>query len=178
MNITWTGCAEGNYEVGRGGHKPEGLVIHLMAGSLAGTDAWFNTTPENRGQPPSSAHYGIGKTGSVHQYVKDEDRAYHAGRVQNPTWPMVAEHAGINPNAWTIGIEHEGQVDDDWTEEMIQASAELIADLCIRWIIPCDRAHIAKHHEVYAPKPCPGPKCPIDALVLEAQRIQTARSAA
>lgn len=174
MTIAWIGCAEGNWAPGRGAHKPEAIVIHLMAGSLAGTDAWFLTAPEkrNNGGFASSAHYGIGKLGQVHQYVKDEDRAYHAGRVQWPSTPVLALHPGVNPNDFTIGIEHEGQLDDDWTEEMIQASAALIADICARWSIPCDRAHIAKHHEIFAPKPCPGPKCPMDDLVARAALLQ------
>ena len=76
--------AAANFAHGRNGLKPQGIVIHLMDGTLLGTDAWFLNG--NRGSV-SSAHYGIGKTGEIHQYVKDEDRAYHAGNVASASWP-------------------------------------------------------------------------------------------
>ena len=173
MTPTWIGCAGGNWAAGRRGQKPLGIVIHIMDGTLSGTDAWFNTTPaaRNNGNFASSAHYGIGKTGTVHQYVDEPDEAFHAGRVQNPTTPLVSQNPGVNPNVFTVGIEHEGTVDDDWSDEMVQASVELVADICKRWSIPCDRDHIVKHHEIFAPKPCPGPTCPIDDIVAKAAAI-------
>ncbi len=42
QNIVWKGSP--NFWSGRQGHKPEGIVIHIMAGTLIGTDAWFNNT--------------------------------------------------------------------------------------------------------------------------------------
>lgn len=163
---TWIGCDPANFAVGRPGFKPEGICIHLMAGSLAGTDVWFLTSPEKRGQPPSSAHYGIGKEGQIHQYVKEEDRAFHAGRVLNPTAKLVTEtFPSVNPNQFLIGVEHEGTLDDEWPEAMIDASSALIAEICARWEIPIDRDHIVKHHEIFSQKPCPGPRCPIDLIV-------------
>jgi N-acetylmuramoyl-L-alanine amidase len=171
LTKTWIGCDPGNFAVGRAGYKPEAIVIHLAAGSLIGTDSWFLMSPEKRGEPASSAHYCVGKEGQIHQYVKEEDRAYHAGRVLEPTAKLVTEtFPGVNPNLWTIGIEHEGMLDDDWPEAMIDASAALVAEICLRWDIPIDRDHIIKHHEVFSAKPCPGPKCPIDLIVEMAQK--------
>jgi len=138
-----------NFWAGRKGYKPEAIVIHIMDGTLAGTDSWFN-------DPASqvSAHYGIGKNGEVHQYVKEEDTAWHAGRIDMPTWKLIK--LGINPNVYTIGIEHEGRPDDVWTDAMKQASASLIREICQRWQIPVDRDHIIGHFEIYSKKP----KCP------------------
>lgn len=171
--IKWIGCASGNYAEGRGGFRPDAIVIHLMDGSLSGTDAWFLIGPEHRGNGAlaSSAHYGVGKSGEVHQYVKDEDRAYHAGRIKQPTWSGLALHPAVNPNSYTIGIEHEGRPEDVWSEEMKGASAALIRSLSDQWGIPLDRAHVCGHHEIYAPKSCPGPHCDLDQLISMAQAI-------
>jgi N-acetylmuramoyl-L-alanine amidase len=162
----WMGCAEGNYEPGN--HTVEGIVIHLMDGTLVGTDAWFSDP-----RAKVSAHYGIGRNGEIHQYVLEQNRAYHAGRVnpEPPVLPILAAHPGRNPNGYLLGIEHEGTVDDDWPEAQVQASAELVADICTRYGLAIDRDHIVKHHEIYALKPCPGPKCPMDEIIARALAI-------
>ena len=153
-----------NFWVGRKGYRPEGIVIHIMDGTLIGTDSWF-ANPSSQ----VSAHYGIGRIGEVHQYVKEEDTAWHAGRVDAPVWKLIRPN--INPNLYTIGIEHEGRPNDVWTEAMKQASAILIRDICQRWQIPIDRNHIVGHFEIFSKKPnCPASnKAIIDELVTLAQ---------
>ena len=51
----------------------------------------------------------------------------------------------------------------DYAEDTYKRSAELIADICRRYGIPCDRSHIIKHSEVFATA-CPG-GIDIDKLV-------------
>ena len=158
--------------VGRHGHKPEALVVHIMAGSLVGTDAWFACGPQQRnGAGPSSAHYGIGKTGEIHQYVQEADSAFHAGRIDRPTAPILRDHPGASPNYWTIGIEHEGTADSEWSDEMYEASAHLIADIAARWAIPLDRYHVIGHREIDGVnrRGCPG-KCDLNLLIELAKR--------
>lgn len=149
-----------NFWVGRKGYRPEGIVIHIMDGTLIGTDSWF-ANPSSQ----VSAHYGIGRIGEVHQYVKEEDTAWHAGRVDAPVWKLIRPN--INPNLYTIGIEHEGRPNDVWTEAMKQASAILIREICQRWQIPIDRNHIVGHFEIFSKKPnCPASnKAILDELV-------------
>lgn len=149
-----------NFWAGRKGYRPEGVVIHVMDGTLSGTDSWF-ANPVSQ----VSSHYGIGRTGEVHQYVKEEDTAWHAGRVDTPVWGLIKPN--INPNLYTIGVEHEGKPDDVWTDAMKQASAALIREICQRWQIPIDRAHVVGHFEIYLKKPnCPArDKKIIDELV-------------
>jgi N-acetyl-anhydromuramyl-L-alanine amidase AmpD len=65
-----------NFWVGRKGYRPEAIVIHIMDGTLIGTDSWFaNHTSQ------VSAHYGIGKNGEIHQYVQENDTACTRVRV-------------------------------------------------------------------------------------------------
>ncbi len=138
-----------NFWVGRKGYRPEAIVIHIMDGTLSGTDAWFANH-----ESQVSAHYGIGKNGEVHQYVQETDTAWHAGRVDTPVWKLIRPN--LNPNLYTIGIEHEGRPNDIWTEEMKRMSASLIREICQRWQIPIDRNHIVGHFEIFSKKPnCP-----------------------
>lgn len=152
-----------NFSSGRKIYRPEAIVIHIMEGSLSGTDSWFRN-PLSK----VSAHYGIGKTGDVHQYVKETDTAWHAGRVNAPSWQLIKASSNghyINPNFYTIGIEHEGNENSDWTEEMYISSSEMIKSICNKWNIPIDRNHIIGHHEIYSLKTCPGTKVNINKLI-------------
>jgi N-acetyl-anhydromuramyl-L-alanine amidase AmpD len=156
MDIAWIGSP--NKDKGREGYRAEAIVIHIMEGTLKGTDAWFLN--EESGV---SAHYGIGRNGEVHQYVGESDRAWHAGRVVGSTWRLLK--AEVNPNWYTIGIEHEGRADTAWSKALYEASSELIGDLCLRWAIPCDRDHIIGHREIRSDKTCPGHEVDLVKLV-------------
>jgi len=142
------------------------IVVHVMDGTLAGTDAWFAQSVSE-----VSAHYGIGLDGTVHQYVDEGDEAWHAGVIDDPT---VALEPGANPNWYSIGIEHEGfvaagRLPRPWSEDQLAASAELIADIAKRYNIPIDTDHVVGHHAIYALHNCPGPDCPLDTLITMAK---------
>lgn len=157
MDIIWKGSP--NFWKGRDGKKPVAVVIHVMAGTLPGTDAWF-ANPKSQ----VSAHYGVGKNGEIHQYVKEEDSAWHVGRVQDPVWKG---YDGTNPNRTTVGIEHEGSDLSKQPDIEIRASALLVRDVCLRNGIPIDREHVIGHYEIFSGKPsCPGTdKTVIDRIV-------------
>ena len=145
----WKGAAAGNFNTGRRGFVPIAVVIHVMEGTLEGTDQWFNN-PASK----VSAHYGVGKNGEIHKYVRETDTAWHAGNVVEPTWKLLKKH--INPNQYTIGVEHEGKATDVWTDQLYKTSAQLVKWICSRNNIPLDADHIVRHHEIYNVKPCPG----------------------
>lgn len=151
---------------GRHGRVIEGVVIHVMEGSMDATASWF-------GSPKSSvsAHYGVSKLGAVVRYVDESLAAWHAGRVERPTAELVLDRPGINPNEYTIGIEHEGDGTEELTDAQRAATIELVRDICTRHEIPIDRYHIVGHHEIYAPKPCPG-AIDVDALVEKMQAAE------
>jgi len=161
MEIKWV--ASPNFSLSRGGYKPEAIVIHIMEGTLAGTDAWFQNIPTASNV---SAHYGIGSNGEVHQYVKETDTAWHAGRKSsNAPFHLVQERPRVNPNKYTIGIEHEGRDGDPWSDEMYAASASLIKEICNRWDIPISRKTIVGHREIYTVKTCPGSRVNLNKLI-------------
>lgn len=164
LNITWKGSP--NFWDNRSGYKPEAIVIHIMCGTLIGTDSWFANS-----QSQLSAHYGIGQAGDIHQYVKEECAAWHAGQVNSPLWNLLKPN--INPNLYTVGIEHEGNPDTVWPDTMKAASAALIYDICKRWNIPIDRQHIIGHYQIDGVRKsnCPAyNKAIIDELIVLANQ--------
>jgi len=173
IQATWKGAANGNFRAGRAGHSVTGIVIHVMDGTLPGTDTWFNTVGAN-----VSAHYGVGKDGAVHQYVEEKDEAFHAGTVREPAWPLICAGGAcedVNPNLFTIGIEHEGLATDEWPDAQYWVSAALVADICARNNIPIDAYHIVPHRAIRADKTCPG-KGDVGRIIAMAFEIQSQRA--
>ncbi len=135
------------------GHVPrdvKSLVIHIAEGSASEVDSWFNNPAAK-----VSAHFLVGLTGDLRQYVGIHDVAYHAGRVDRPSWPGLLP--GLNPNTYTIGIEHEGDGVTPWPPAQLLTSTLLAAWLLHRFKLPVNEATITQHHKIYAPKTCPGP---------------------
>ena len=159
-DVTWVGSPH-RYK-GRHGFRPEAVVIHIIEGTLAAADSWFQA-PESA----VSAHYGIGRTGEIHQYVGEADTAFHAGRVWKSRWTSLKPQ--VNPNLYTIGIEHEGKGRSEWPDTMYESSAQLIADVCTRWSIPIDRDHVVGHREIYGRKTCPNDVVDLDRLIAMAR---------
>jgi N-acetylmuramoyl-L-alanine amidase len=159
-----------NFTRGRKTFKPEAIVIHIMEGTLLGTDSWFANKDSK-----VSAHFGIGQNGDLHQYVELSDTAWHTGRVSNPSWIGIKSNSNgafFNPNYYTFGIEHEGLGTTVWTNEIYHKSAELIANLCVDFHIPLDRSHIIGHHEIYSIKSCPGQKVNFNILLALADQYR------
>lgn len=179
MQIIRKACAAANYRTGRQGYKVEAVVIHIVDGSIAGCDATFaSSSLELR----RSAHYCVAKTGRIHQYVDEQDTAYHAGRVLQPTWRPLKKNANgvaINPNLYTIGIEHEGRATDIWPDTLYQSSAELLADISSRYpaLATLNRSNVAMHREIFAGKSCPGFKMDLERLIAQANSIRASQPA-
>ncbi|EST30862.1 hypothetical protein N566_20985 [Streptomycetaceae bacterium MP113-05] len=125
----WVPADSSNYADGRSS-AITAVVVHVTQGSYAGTINWFQNPDAG-----VSAHYVVRSSdGQVTQMVRDNDTAWHAR----------------SGNAYAVGIEHEGYVDDpSWfTDAMYRSSAALTAHLADRYGIPKDRAHIVGHSEV------------------------------
>lgn len=161
--VEWKGCHAKNFRpMAEGNRVIRAIVLHIMDGSLSGTDSWFNN--EKAGV---SSHLGIGHKGEIHRYVQDKDIAFHAGVVVQPSWPLIHTFVG-NPNDYTLGIEHEGKATDEtFPEEQLNASAGVVAALCTKYKIPIDPLHIIGHHEIKASKPCPS-SLPRDYIIAQA----------
>jgi hypothetical protein len=174
MNVEWIGCAPQGFRIGRPvGFRPQLIVIHVIVGSLLSADRWFNNPTAS-----VSAHYGVGHDGQLHQYVSETDTAFHAGIVVNPLCELVLCQPNVNPNYYSIGIEHEGLPNDNWTEEQAAASAALIAAIAQRWNIPIDEKHVIPHHYIRASKTCPGDQRKVEVLIAAALAQNSSGSSA
>jgi N-acetylmuramoyl-L-alanine amidase len=127
----------------RGGYKPCMVVMHIAEGSLDACDAWFADSESN-----ASAHYCVGKDGEIHQYVAEELAAWANGVVRDPRATLPYPDAAVNPNLYTISIEHEGMTGEAWTDAMYEADAWLLRGINERWGIPLDREHVIGHCDI------------------------------
>ena len=130
----WAPASTSNYTVAsrESDYNINYVVIHVTQGSYAGSISWFQNPAAQ-----VSAHYVIRSSdGAITQTVREKDIAWHAGN-----WTY---------NTQSIGIEHEGFVSDSswFTDAMYRASAALTRNLCNKYGIPKDRAHIIGHVEV------------------------------
>lgn len=125
-----------NYERGRGTEKIELIVLHWSnAESLFDTDTKFNVPTRL-----ASAHLAIENT-IIHQYVKDENTAFHSG--------------SSSVDKRSIGIICIGGVNMPISEATHQTLSLVIEELCRKYRIPIDMDHIKGHSEV-ANTFCPG----------------------
>ncbi|ASA25432.1 N-acetylmuramoyl-L-alanine amidase [Paenibacillus donghaensis] len=151
----------------RDGHIPIMIVDHISGGSMGSMDNWFQSS----GNEVSSAHFGVSKAGAIHQYVDIQRMAWGNGLVAADTRKapsaLVKEMAPVNPNKYSVSIEHEG-TDGMLTEAQYAATVWLhtfISNEVERLYgkpITLDRKHIVGHFQIDPiRKPyCPGPKFP------------------
>lgn len=83
-----------------------GVVLHIMEGTLDGTDNWFHNPLAQ-----ASAHFGVGKDGRCWQWVNSEARAW-------------AQAAG---NQNYLSVEFEGYHGDALTDAQVAAIAGIVA---------------------------------------------------
>ena len=112
------------------------IVLHETSGGSVDarrTARYFGDAPENSDGRVASAHYVVGRDGTVMQCVKNCDIAYHAN----------------NANSYTIGIEHNARagIDTDLTDIQYENSAKLVIWLSDVFRIPLTRDYIVGHSE-------------------------------
>ncbi|MBY8869364.1 N-acetylmuramoyl-L-alanine amidase [Streptomyces sennicomposti] len=129
----WVAASPANYrEADRPDDYPiDRVVVHVTQGGFASAVKAFQD-PGHR----AAAHYIVRRDGRITQMIRELDVAFHAG---NRAY-----------NERSVGIEHEGYVDDasSFTDAMYAASARLTAQICRRYGMPVDREHIIGHVEV------------------------------
>ncbi|KPC89892.1 hypothetical protein ADL27_38410 [Streptomyces sp. NRRL F-6602] len=94
-----------NY-TGGGQTSVRGVVVHIMAGTLAGTDSWFRNSAAQ-----ASSHFGTGRSGALYQWVDTKDRAW-AQADGNRSW---------------LSVENEGKGGDALTDAQLDRNAQVLA---------------------------------------------------
>lgn len=167
--------AAGNFREGRTDERtgrawtPDVIVIHVTEGSAASALDWF-------ADPAShvSSHYLVKKDGGIVPLVPEGDTAFVNGVVDRPRSEIVTGRPAVNPNFYTIGIEHEGSGREPLTDAQREASGELIADIAARRGIPIDSDHVIPHNWIRRSKSCPG-AIDVADLIVEAESAALAR---
>lgn len=152
------GCPRGTR--GRGEHKVVAIVNHIMEDTLEGADARFNSE-ENGGV---SVHFGVGKNGEIHQYVRLGDAANHTGTVMEPDWVLLLPD--VNPDLYTLGIAHEGYPGEEMPPEQFEATLQLHRWLVEVFSLEVNQDTIIGHCRLNSVdrKNCPGPTFPWEEL--------------
>jgi hypothetical protein len=158
-----------NKSMSRYGYTPTHIVLHGTA-SVSGTTAenianYFATSAVE-----ASAHFIIDVNGEIVQGIPCSLSAWGNGVLLNPVFPF---HANINPNYYTISIEHVKLTTDNsttLTSQQQDASFHLIEALCNNYLIEKRRGDekggILYHADLDSVNRarCPGPY-PMDELL-------------
>lgn len=107
-NIEWVGDKVKGFE-SRRGVKPFVIADHISAGTKSSMRNTFEN-PANQ----VSAHFDVGRDGSIWQYVRIEDAAWTQGLspdMYDKALAPVVKDMNCNPNLYMVSIEHEGYVD-------------------------------------------------------------------
>lgn len=176
MNIIKQPLSSGNYWTEF--RDRVAIVDHIMQGNLNGSFARFNNPKEQ-----VSAHFGVGKSGEVRQWVPMNCSAWGNGILEDGcdlTIPWIAEcwknrgNQEFNPNRRTISIEHEGNSGDELTPAQYEATLELHIYIIRSWpTIKPSRKTIVPHRAI-SPRSrpnCPGTGFPFDRLIAELEGI-------
>lgn len=113
------------------GDRPEGSVVdtivlhHTAGGSLTGTVKWF-WMPESQ----VSAHFTVGRDGSIVQHLSTYKRAWHAGVSVD-----AFGRKGVNDFSVGIEIDNEGDGEHPYSEVQLLAVEHLVSVLMRRFSI-------------------------------------------
>lgn len=128
--VHWEGSP--NFNVGRT-YPISMIVIHDCEGTYRSSIDWLKLYSTQ-----ASCHYVLRSSdGDVTKMVLEANNSWHCGEETY--------------NNKSVGIEHEGYLSNPtlwYTDVMLQKSAALVRDICLRWGIPIDRQHIIAHSEV------------------------------
>ncbi|WP_138752747.1 N-acetylmuramoyl-L-alanine amidase [Paenibacillus sinopodophylli] len=157
----------------RNGQKPIIIVNHISVGSMG---SMYNTFANKNNK--ASSHFGVGRDGTIVQYVPINKSAWTQGKIQLPTAPIIKQIGG-DPNKYGVSIEHEGYAGNGldgnltgeqflatcWIHKHIQTAVE--AEYGVR--IPLNSHQVLGHYQIDSKgKPfCPGLAFPWGRLYAE-----------
>ena len=129
----------------RDGLRPELVVLHFT--EMASAEAALRRLSDPSAEV--SAHYVIGRDGTVWQMVDEDQRAWHAG---------AGEWLGRGDvNSRSIGIELDNDGQSPFSAPLMDALEPLLAGILTRWSIPA--AGVIAHSDMApARKVDPGPR--------------------
>ena len=118
-----------NFWPGRDGCGVDGIVLHGTAGGDGPSAAALLSDPARE----ASTHFVIGQDGALFQLVRLRDSAWGNGIPVEPRWPLITGRRRVNPNRYTVSIEHakrSADNSDPLTAAQLAASVALV-----RWLL-------------------------------------------
>lgn len=109
----WRGSP--NHYTGRNGYRIDHITLHIMVGTLKGTDTCFQQASYR-----AASHYGVGGDGTIYQWVDETDGSWADANMASDCSGVTIEHAG-------------GMAGIPVTDREIEASARLCADIARRY---------------------------------------------
>src|SRR5580658_3999904 len=106
------------------------IVLHITQGPTASSA--INTFKASVAPHRVSAHFVIDRDGTVFQLLDLNDTAWHASACNSTS--VGIEHAAVSGTLMA-------------TDEQYDASSKLVAWLCGRLNVTCDREHVKTHNE-------------------------------
>lgn len=160
-----------------GNQEIRAVVIHVTQGTYESAVGWLR----NR-QSQASAHFVVAKDGRIAQLASIQDTAWGnglsysggrwynpRGRLVRPAWPGLLP--GVNPNGYTISIEHEGTFEEPWTEAMYAANNRLLQWIAqqtdLRYVAGRTLIRHADLDNIDRPN-CPGPTVDLVRMAADA----------
>ena len=120
-------------------HEPRrAILVVLHATEQASVEESLATLQSRNSGGPVSAHYLVGKDGTIYQLVADERRAWHAGGGR---WGTITD-----VNSASIGIELDNDGVAAFPDAQFDALVKLLDDLCTRLSIP--RTQVIAHADM------------------------------
>lgn len=147
--------------------RTEGVVVHVMAGTLAGTLSWW----ERADHEADGAHLCFGLS-----------RAVQTAPMMAVCWHAPGDDAQIpgsqNGNYGWVGFEHEGGGTDSRLKWILRRKQRIMSANRCAWVCfkgglgkPEYGKNVAKHSDFpQGGHPCPGPGFPMDLYIRAAQR--------
>jgi N-acetyl-anhydromuramyl-L-alanine amidase AmpD len=127
------------YTPGRGGHAIDRIVIHITSARQSP----YIGSHFTREEANSSAHYMVDQNGAILQFVREQDRAWHARSANNRS--IGIEHVAVERGGATYGRTTFPYTPP--TDAEYRASAALVAYLCRKYGLTPDRTTILGHRE-------------------------------
>lgn len=130
-----------NYSSGRGSKSIDRIILHHNAGKLSHTGV-YNAFKSNG----TSAHYNVDSSGTICQYVKLANTAWHCGNFAMNQRSIGIEHCNTsNKSPWSI------------PDKTLDAGAHLVAALCKKYGLgePSYGKNVFFHSDVVSTS-CPG----------------------
>lgn len=111
------------------------------------------------------------RDGTLWQLVPDNCTPWTNGNIATPNReiPLIVhmEDNGLNPNDFSLTIEHQGFYKTGFTKKQIDSTVRQSAYWCQRWNIQPDRQHLIMHSDLDSEtRPnCPGKNFPLDDVI-------------